>query len=96
MSSVSEPFGITPLEALRNGTPILISKQSGVSEVVSHALKCDFWDINQMANQMLAVIQYPSLQADLTENGLNEVMGFSWNTAAANCVSVYNSVLSTR
>ena len=96
MPSVSEPFGITPLEALRNGTPILISKQSGVSEVVSHALKCEFWDINQMANQMLAVIQYPSLQADLTENGLNEVMGFSWNTAAANCVSVYNSVLSTR
>ena len=93
MPSVSEPFGITPLEALRNGTPVLISRQSGVSEVVNHALKCDFWDIDQMTNKMLAVLQYKSLHHELSQNGNREVMRMSWNTAASKCVDVYHRLI---
>jgi glycosyltransferase involved in cell wall biosynthesis len=61
MPSVSEPFGIAPLEALNNDVPVLISKQSGVAEVLTHALKVDFWDIKEMANKILAVLRYPPL-----------------------------------
>ena len=61
MPSVSEPFGIAPLEVLRNHVPVLISKQSGISEILKNALKVDFWDINQTANKMVAVLKYPPL-----------------------------------
>lgn len=82
MPSVSEPFGITPLEAMRLGTPVLISKQSGVSEVVSHALKVDFWDTEEMANQILSVIGYPGLKQTLSENGVRQAVGITWSRAA--------------
>jgi glycogen(starch) synthase len=58
MPSVSEPFGLVPLEAMQHGTPSLISKQSGVAEVLTHALKVDFWDVDEMANQILATLRY--------------------------------------
>jgi glycosyltransferase involved in cell wall biosynthesis len=82
MPSVSEPFGITPLEAMRVGTPVIISKQSGVSEVVEHALKVDYWDIEEMASKILAVVGYPALHQSLRENGLREVEGINWDKAA--------------
>ena len=94
MPSISEPFGITPLEAMRNNTPVLISKQSGVSEVLTHALKVDFWDIDQMANKMLAVLKYPCLKDSLTENGRQEIMNITWDTPAQKCINIYNSVMS--
>jgi glycosyltransferase involved in cell wall biosynthesis len=89
MPSVSEPFGITPLEAMRNGTPVIISRQSGVSEVVDHCLKVDFWDINQLANKILSVLNYKSLHSCLQDNGYAEVNKFSWNESAKKCISVY-------
>ena len=82
MPSVSEPFGITPLEAMRLGTPVLISKQSGVSEIVKHALKADFWDVDEMANQILAVVGFPGLRQTLSSNGCEEAETITWAEAA--------------
>jgi len=82
MPSVSEPFGITALEAMRLGTPILISKQSGVSEVVRHALKADFWDIDEMANKILAVVGFAGLREALAENAAREAENLTWSQAA--------------
>ncbi len=93
MPSVSEPFGITPLESMRNGTPVLISKNSGVSEVLNHCLKVDFWDIDQMSSKMLAVLKYGCLQREMKENGLREVYKFNWDLPARKCIDVYNSVM---
>ncbi len=93
MPSVSEPFGITPLEAMRNGTPVLISKQSGVSEVIKHCLKVDFWDIDQMANKILAVLKYEPLHHELMHQGGLEVRKFSWNEPAKQCIEIYNQIL---
>jgi glycogen synthase len=93
MPSVSEPFGISPLEAMRNGVPTIISKQSGVSEVTSHCLKVDFWDINEMANKILATIENRPLAHCLSRNGHQEVQSLTWNKAATECLQVYQQVL---
>ena len=93
MPSVSEPFGITPLESMRNGTPVLISKQSGVSEVIKHCLKVDFWDINEMTNKILSVLRHSELSECLQENSQREVKRFSWKESARKCIDVYNKVL---
>jgi glycosyltransferase involved in cell wall biosynthesis len=90
MPSVSEPFGITPLEAMRNDTPVIISKQSGVSEVINHCLKVDFWDIDQLANKILSVLRYPELSECLKENGVSEVKRFNWEIPAKKCIEVYS------
>lgn len=95
MPSVSEPFGLTPLESLVCGTPALISKQSGVSEVLSHALKVDFWDIEEMANKIIAVLRHPSLRAELARNGGREARRQRWDIAAQKCLNIYSSLLYT-
>ncbi len=92
MPSVSEPFGITPLEAISSGTPVLISNQSGVSEVVSHALKTDFWDVDDMTNKVLAVLNYGPLSYCLKENGRKEVSSITWEKAAEKCIKIYNNL----
>lgn len=92
LPSVSEPFGITPLESLANGTPVLISKQSGVAEVLTHALKVDFWDIDETANQILAVLQHSVLKEALTTYGQQELPRISWAEAARKCLAVYNNL----
>ncbi len=89
MPSGSEPFGIAPLEAMSHDVPVLISKQSGVSEVLTHALKCDFWDINEMANKIIAVLKHPPLASTLRQHGSFEVRRLSWIDAARQCVDVY-------
>jgi glycosyltransferase involved in cell wall biosynthesis len=89
MPSVSEPFGIAPLEALNFDVPVLISKQSGVAEVLQHVLKVDFWDIQEMANKIIAVLKYPPLQLTLREHGNFEVRKLRWSDAASKCLKVY-------
>ncbi len=93
MPSVSEPFGIAPLEAINHETPVLISKQSGVSEILRHALKVDFWDVEEMANKIIAVLRHPPLQATLREHSVLEVSRFSWRDSAANCIGVYQKAV---
>jgi glycogen(starch) synthase len=93
MPSVSEPFGIAPLEAISNDVPVMISKQSGVSEVLGHVLKVDFWDIDEMANKMIAVLKYPALQKTLRQNGSAEVKKFNWTDSAKGCIDVYRTVM---
>lgn len=82
MPSISEPFGITPLEAMKLGTPVLISKQSGVSEIVQHALKIDFWDVDEMANKIMSVVGYPGLKETLAEFAKDEADRITWAQAA--------------
>lgn len=93
LPSISEPFGLTPLEAITCGTPALISKQSGVSEVISHCLKVDFWDTDQMANQILAILEYSELKEELQKKGGEEVQKFNWNNSARKCIDIYQSLI---
>lgn len=89
MPSVSEPFGIAPLEAMRNDVPVIVSKQSGVSEVLTHALKVDFWDVDEIANKIVAVLRYPPLSQTLREHGRFELRSLNWDGAAEKCVKVF-------
>ncbi|MBL7153778.1 MAG: glycosyltransferase family 4 protein [Phycisphaerae bacterium] len=93
MPSVSEPFGIAPLEALDNDVPVIISKQSGVSEVLIHALKVDFWDVDEIANKIVAVLKYPPLQMTLKNHGNFEVRKLRWQDSAEKCVRIYEETL---
>jgi len=93
MPSVSEPFGIAPLEALGNDVPVIISKQSGVSEVLIHALKVDFWDVNEIANKIVAVLKYPPLQMTLRSYGNFEVRKLRWENSAQKCAKIYEEML---
>jgi len=93
MPSVSEPFGITPLEAIISGAPVLISKQSGVGEVLSHALKADFWDTEDMANKILGVISHKSLWQTLWGNSREEVKKVTWDEASRKCIDYYQKII---
>ena len=94
MPSVSEPFGITALEAAANGTPVIVSKQSGVSEVMKHSLKTDFWDTEKMASYISGILRYPSLKNSLGVNGKSEVATIDWKSASKKTINVYNRLLS--
>jgi glycosyltransferase involved in cell wall biosynthesis len=93
MPSVSEPFGIAPLEALQNNVPVLVSKQSGIAEAFQNALKVDFWDVNEMANKMVAVLRHPPLQEMLRREGRKEALRFRWEDSAARVRDIYRDVL---
>ena len=92
MPSVSEPFGIVPLEAMAYGTPVIVSKQSGVSEVVSHVFKVDFWDIDEMAEQILSILKYKALKETMSLNGKRQSLSCSWDKTARQCLSYYQSL----
>lgn len=94
MPSVSEPFGLTALEALANGTPILVSKQSGVSEVLTHVLKSDFWDIDDMADKIVNVMQSKGLKETLGMFGRKDVEHAGWDKAAGKCMAIYRQLIS--
>ncbi len=92
MPSVSEPFGIVPLEALMHGTPVIVSKQSGVAEILTHALKVDFWDIDELANKILCAIEYPALAHELIRHGKAEASAATWEKSALRMKEIYKRV----
>ncbi|MDK2849702.1 MAG: hypothetical protein PWR32_369 [Candidatus Woesearchaeota archaeon] len=96
MPSVSEPFGITPLEAIANGTPVIISKQSGVSEVLRNCLKVDYWDVEKMANYIIAVLKYSELRDTLKTHAFMEITNINWDNAAKKLLGIYEEVLNGR
>jgi len=89
MPSVSEPFGISPLEAMCHDVPTIISRQSGVSEVLRNALRVDFWDVDELANKILALLAHPPLAAELRRCGRQELAGIHWGRAAERLSGVY-------
>ena len=93
MPSVSEPFGISPLEAMRANVPSIISKQSGVAEVLDYAVKVDYWDVDAMADAIYGFVKYPALAKMFAEKGLEEVTGLKWNNAAAKIKTVYEDAI---
>jgi glycogen synthase len=92
MPSVSEPFGISPLEAMRSNVPVIISKQSGVAEVLKHAIKVDFWDIDAMADAIHALINYDSLPQMFRNFGKEEVDNIKWDQAGLKVKEIYEKV----
>jgi glycogen synthase len=95
MPSVSEPFGITPLEAIQSGVPVIVSRQSGVAEVMPHAIKIDFWNTHSLASAICSVLRYGSLATALTQNGREEVKQMTWGKAARKINKLYHEVTTT-
>jgi glycogen(starch) synthase len=93
MPSVSEPFGISPLEAIRSNVPVIISKQSGVSEILKHAIKIDFWDIDAMADAIYGLVKYNGLAEMFIKYGKEEVDNLKWENAAKHVLENYVSLL---
>ncbi|MCA9360207.1 glycosyltransferase family 4 protein, partial [Candidatus Kaiserbacteria bacterium] len=93
MPSVSEPFGLVPLEALQHGTPSIISKQSGVAEVLTHVLKVDFWDVDEMANQILSSMRYPVIRQQMVTEGKEQMKMITWEQAAQKVKRIYQSLV---
>jgi glycosyltransferase involved in cell wall biosynthesis len=93
MPSVSEPFGLSALEAIKFETPVIISRQSGVSEVLSHALKVDFWDTERLADLMINALQHEELRADLVAMAREEVRRLHWEASALRTIEVYRRLI---
>lgn len=96
MPSISEPFGITPLEAISIGIPVIISKQSGVSEVVSGALKADFWDTEEFASKIISCIEHAPLRNELISRSKKELLTLTWKEAAKKCMAAYARALNPK
>jgi len=96
MPSVSEPFGISPLEAMRSNVPVIISKQSGVSEILKHAIKVDFWDIDAMADAIYGILKYNGLHAMFKEHAKKEVDSLKWDNAAQKVKELYVDTVNSR
>ncbi|MDR3095021.1 MAG: glycosyltransferase [Bacteroidales bacterium] len=92
MPSISEPFGISPLEAMQSNVPVIISRQSGVSEILQHAIKIDFWDTHAMADAIYGILNYPALHNVFQKQGKQEVNELKWEFSAKNVRNVYLSV----
>ncbi len=93
MPSISEPFGVTPLEAAIHGTPSIISKNAGVKEVLPSALQTDFWDVTEMANKIIGALKYPALYETMQENMHTDLAKISWEKSANECQMIYKNVL---
>ncbi len=93
MPSVSEPFGISPLEAMQMGVPSIISKQSGCAEILHNVIKVDYWDVNAMADAIYSIIKYPAMYRQLSEHGLQEVNKIVWKKAGAKVINIYKQLI---
>ncbi|MCX6772142.1 MAG: glycosyltransferase family 4 protein [Candidatus Micrarchaeota archaeon] len=93
MPSTSEPFGITALEAMSSGVPVIISKTSGVAEIVRSAIRVDFWDINAMAEKILAVLKYPQLTSTMSRLSVTEAAIYSWEKTADETIKIYEEAM---
>jgi len=92
MPSVSEPFGISPLEAMQSNVPVIISHQSGVAEILTHAIKVNYWDIDAMADAIYGLLRYPALHRMFSKHGKQEVDGLKWENSARQVLQVYHEV----
>lgn len=95
MPSVSEPFGISPLEAMRSSVPVIISKQSGVAEILEHAIKVDFWDVDAIADAIYGILKYPALTHTFKQQGQNEVYNLKWENSAFAVKQLYEKLFFT-
>ena len=93
MPSVSEPFGISPLEAMQMGVPSIISKQSGCAEILDNVIKVDYWDTNAIADAIYSILKYPAMYNHLRDEGLAEVNRITWDKAGAKVINIYKSVM---
>ncbi|MDL2297189.1 glycosyltransferase family 4 protein [Bacteroidales bacterium OttesenSCG-928-B11] len=93
MPSISEPFGISPLEAMQAHVPVVISKQSGVSEVLQYAIKVDFWDIDAMADAIHGILNYPALAKFFAEKGAEDVHNLKWEKVGKQILAHYNQLV---
>ena len=96
MPSVSEPFGISPLEAMEMGVPSIISKQSGCAEILHNVIKTDYWDIDAMADAIHAITNYPALYHQLRHDGIEEIKGITWEKAGKKVIDIYKKVIADR
>jgi len=96
MPSVSEPFGIAPLEAMRSDVPVILSRQSGVAELLHHALQVDFRDVDDLAGKICAVLTYEALAREMVERSREELAGITWDRAARQIEEVYEQVTGNR
>ncbi|MDF1574712.1 MAG: glycosyltransferase family 4 protein [Bacteroidales bacterium] len=93
MPSVSEPFGISSLEAMQSSVPVVISRQSGVSEILTHAIKVDFWDVEALADAIYGLIKYPALSKMLINGGKREADALKWEDSARHMYQIYTSLM---
>lgn len=93
MPSVSEPFGLVAVEAAQRGCVVILSSQSGAKEVLANSLKADFWDVNKMADHILAALEYPALKKMLVENSNKELTHLTWDRQAQKTIGIYNNIL---
>jgi len=96
MPSVSEPFGISPLEAMEMGVPSIISKQSGCAEILNNVIKTDYWDVDAMADAMHSIITNKALYDTLRDRGIEEIHGITWEKAGKKVIDIYNRVIESR
>ncbi|MBN2043343.1 MAG: glycosyltransferase family 4 protein [Candidatus Aenigmarchaeota archaeon] len=93
MPSVSEPFGIAALEAMASGNPVLVSKQSGISEAIMHRLSFDFWDVEDLASKIIGILRHEPVRNLMAENGVRETKGFTWDKIAEKTLEVYSKLV---
>lgn len=93
MTSIAEPFGLTVLEAIRSGVPCVIPNNSGIAEILSHVIKIDFWDVNELANSIVSILKYPVLHQELRDNSYRETEHITWEKTAQRTIDVYRRLV---